>query len=175
MRRWVKALVCAATVFGACGTPLFAQVGAKHSLQSYGDFNGRWEGKLSRVPTQFDAKGDPGNLTDIAFTVDGANVKVFLKGTGTWVEAKPEKFRLAYGGTNAVIFSISAALGNPSDPDGWVETWNMTITKKEPDSLFAVVVREVNNYSHSFDYDGGNGLVGRFVHVLTGEMKRVQS
>ena len=136
--------------------------------QYYGGYNGIWEGKLkflSRHPddptfvaqsSQFDRK----------FLIRNELVRVYNKENGDWVEIKPDAFRIVTHKTNAVIFAVNSG-------DGWVETWNFTITHKGKNDLYVYFVRSVNNYERAADYKDPNGrMTARFFLTAFGEMTR---
>ena len=176
----IKAILAGAIILCSASFAAAQTSDEKRTVDFYNGFLGRWEGQLSatasevfnsRSPEEIAAEGPIAPIS-FAFTITASSVKVFTKAkAGEWTEAKAGNFRLLTGSTNAVLFAITSGGGD----DGWVETWNFTITHKERDSLDVVWTRAVNNFSHSSDYKKkltGGYESGRFFSVRYGEMTR---
>ncbi len=179
MKQVIRAAIMAAALLVASVPQAFSQEAAARTIESYGGFDGRWEGVIRQTPGQVFSPGVTEDLLDppanfLAFSISNAEVKVYTKPGAAWVEMYPGHFRLVTGGTNAVLFCIAA--GTDSD-GGWVETSNFTITHKERDSLNVVLTRAVNNFNKPSDYfeKRGEGIFasGRFFQIFSGEMTRV--
>jgi hypothetical protein len=155
----------------------------KRSVDFYNGFIGRWEGDFQPIPSQVffpsppnapatNAENPP--ITQVAFSISASSMQVYIRPVGgVWREINPGSWRGTMGRTNAVIFSITS--GTDSDGDGWVETWNFTITHKERDSLDVVMTRAVNNYNKPSDFlvQTDKGIAsGRFFRIIYGEMTR---
>jgi hypothetical protein len=128
---------------------LSTDVGLSEDLY-YGGFDGAWEGKLKAraldLPT-LDEKF--ATEFDLKLQIQDATVRVFAKPKGKdWEEAKKGEFRIAVHKTNAVIYASSSAddVYDKTGSGGWVETWNITATHKDANTLYVVWTRLVNNY-----------------------------
>jgi hypothetical protein len=139
-----------------------------------GGFEGRWEGPLKSIePQAYDAVHGT-NLADdmqLAFTVKNDAVSVFSSAAkGDWTEVKPGKFQILPFKTNAVISALDSSNEGP-DKQGWVETWNISVTHKDRDHLLVIFTRQVSNYSTPDENHGSTP--GRFLSLGVGEMHRV--
>ena len=169
-----------ALFLGLC--PYFMAVGRSALAQDlyYGGFEGRWEGSLRPVePGAYDsdvAFGGSSGPTELAISVSGAFVRVFLKESGDWREVKPGAFKLLTHKTTALIVAIDSAADvmDRTGLGGWVESWSLTLSHNDRDSARVDLVRSVNNYLRPFDYRNADGKrVGRFVSIAFGELRRV--
>jgi len=156
MRKMLKVIVSSLLLLSGGFSSAFAlRADGAVRVEDYGGFDGRWEGSFMRTPDQvFPSTSEKETIpTEIAFSIDGSAVQVFIKLDGkNWSEVKHGQFHIYSYKTNAVIYSITADLGNFNDPTGWVETWNFTLTHKEENSLYAVATRAVNNFDHHSDW-----------------------
>lgn len=76
--------------------------------------------------------------------------------------------------TNAVIYSQGSESEkyNEEDKGNWVETWNMTLTRKNKNSIYVYIVRSVNNFRlppETYIDD----KMGRFFYSWSGELQQV--
>lgn len=113
MGKSLKKLVLAVLILVASDAAVIAQdLDTHRKVDFYGSFDGRWEGKFSRTPIPaFDPSPNTTPATDIAFSINNTDVKVYLKPKGTWNEIKPGSFHIVSGATNAVVFPYPATLG----------------------------------------------------------------
>jgi hypothetical protein len=146
----------------------------------YGGFEGRWEGALRSVePSAYDsdmAFGGPSGPQELAISISGPFVRVFVKERGDWREVKPGAFKLLTHKTTALIVAIDSAADvmDRTGLGGWVESWSLTLSHNDRESVRADLVRSVNNYLRPFDYRNADGKrVGRFVNIAFGELHRV--
>ena len=137
---------------------------AYDQLEHLTNLDGVWEGTLQQLT---------GNLivekkfpdSDLKIVVNGEESAVFVKENGKWDEVKPGKFTVTRHKTNAVILAIDSG-----DNKHWVETWNISVTSKEPNVLLIYLVRVVNNY---ILYSGEE--TDRFTFIYSGTLKRVNN
>jgi hypothetical protein len=132
----------------------------------YGGYTGTWQGKLKAADLAvLDALVGVGKgEAEIRLVIEGTNARVFVRGKDQWNEVKPGAFRAVVHKTNAVVYAIDSArdVEDKTGSGGWVETWNFTLTHKDKDSLYALVVRSVNNYLKPAGTDGARFFVSVF-------------
>ena len=141
--------------------------GAAHA--ELGDaLNGAWEGSLS---------GLSGAVIDdyshhsarFRITIAGDEVHVFTpaeQGAG-YEEVKPGDFHIVRLGNSALIHALD---NSPAAPlgQGWVESWNLSVTLDGADTLACVFTRQVNNHQMRPDESGAV-----FSAAFSGELHRV--
>lgn len=91
-------------------------------------------------------------------------------------EVKFEKFNITRHKTNAVIYaqdSESKKL-NEEDTGEWVETWNITLTRKNDGAVYVYLVRAVNNFLLAPEIHTDEETA-RFFYSWSGELKQVAS
>jgi hypothetical protein len=143
-----------------------------------GGFEGRWEGALKVIPAEtYDTRSvmpGPERELQLAILVRDQAVTVYTKNdaSNNWQETKPGHFQLLAYKSNATVTAIDSSNSGPED--GWVETWNLSLTHKDRDSLLATVTRVVNNYSRPADATDNGHPAGRFFVISFGEMRRVR-
>jgi hypothetical protein len=136
--------------------------------QDAGSLDGTWEGKLEVVDSGAPKDSDSDQRIKAAYakspfkiTIHGQRASVYFGET----EVKPGLFRAEVYMTNAVVFASS----DGSDQDGrWVETWNFSLTRKNPETLIAYFSRVVNNLDLAEAKDGSKfGLLAAGSFHLT--------
>ena len=122
----------------------------KQDLAIYlGGFNGVWEGEFEPViQSTYPFNSSGGESAFLRITVKGDIVNISTLSKEKWVSIKPGSFKIKQHKTNAIIYSIDSAKDvlDQSGYGGWVETWNISLTHKEANSLYATLTRVVNNY-----------------------------
>ncbi len=78
--------------------------------------------------------------------------------------------------TNAVIYTQESEGDNYNEEDkgDWVETWNMTLTRKDENSIYIYLVRVVNNFRLAPETNTDE-KTGRFFYSWSGELQQVAS
>jgi hypothetical protein len=136
------------------------------------DFNGTWRGSLQRIDTQIHSNALPDltehpDLIEFAIEISAGAPSVYIFQEGAWMEVKPDRFGLAVHKTNAILASMDSSFAEDSSY-GWVETWNITLTEKEPGTLYAYWVRAVSNPN----LPDGSDLSARFFMSRFGTLER---
>ncbi len=142
------------------------------AARDIGSLDGTWEGKLEVVDGSSNKNKDSDSYerTKAAYgkslfkmTLQGQRASVYFGET----EVKPTSFQAQIYKTNAVVFATDTG----EDKDGqWVETWNFTITQKDPETLIVVFSRVVNNLGVSEEKNEG-----KFFVVALGEFRRTSN
>jgi hypothetical protein len=120
----------------------------------------------------------PDRPTELAISVSGASAQVFLKENGNWWEVKPGAFNVVIHKTTALVFAVDSAqdVMNNTVLRGWVESWSLTLTHEDRNSLRAYLVRSVNNYLRSLDYRNAEGTrIGRFFILAFGRLRLIDA
>ena len=102
---------------------------------------------------------------------DGS-VRVYTLKNGINVEVKPGAFKLLVHKTNAIVYSMNSSpdIYDKTGKGGWVETWNITLTHGEKNSLYGTYIRAVNNYLiSSVDKNSANS---RAFYSFSGELRK---
>lgn len=129
--------------------------------------NGFWQGHLAVVSgpaidtPQYD-------LGPTRFFIQDERVQVFVHNEGDeFFEVKPGVFQIRRLATNAVINAIDSSPVATAG-QGWVETWNFSLTVTSPNEMAVVFTRQVNNPQ----WDPANDETV-FTIVASGTMQRV--
>lgn len=91
-------------------------------------------------------------------------------------EVKLDKINIIKHKTNAVIYAQESEGENYNEEDkgDWVETWNMTVTRKDNNSVYVYLVRAVNNFRLAPETNTDE-KTGRFFYSWSGELQQVAS
>jgi hypothetical protein len=132
--------------------------------QATSPLEGTWRGKLDIVDTKGSASYDrtKAAIGDTPFTIaiHGQAANVYFGET----EVKPTSFQTQIYLTNAVVFASDT--GNQGGLR-WVETWNFTLTQKDPETLIVCFSRVVNNLDLAEEVDHS-----KFYVLAVGEFRR---
>lgn len=102
-------------------------------------FAGDWLAEMKWVKTDLPTQGTM--TLKISIGSDNA-VRVFIKPSGDWVEAKPGKFTVSVLDQTAIV----SALDSGWDFEGkWIESWSIQLLRTGRDSATASFFRTVNN------------------------------
>lgn len=87
-----------------------------------------------------------------------------------------EKLHIIKHKTNAVIYTQESEGENYNEEDkgDWAETWNMTLTRKDENSVYVYLVRVVNNFRLAPE-TYTEAETGRFFYSWSGELQQVAS
>ena len=137
-------------------------------------FDGDWIGQVTAVSAQkapFDTL-DNGPIT-LRLLIRRGQASILARGKGDWSVVMPTKTHLVVQNTNAIVYGNDASLDetDKTGNGGWVETWNMTLTKKDDKLLYVYFVRAVNNYLLPPEYRA-NETRGRFIFSYTGALHK---
>ncbi|HEY9035564.1 MAG TPA: hypothetical protein VIM96_02520 [Pseudomonadales bacterium] len=142
-----------------------------------GGFDGTWEGRLEPIsPNEYPFKHIDSGSWHLKLAIVNGEVSVFSrdpKNSAGWRSVMPGKFSITEHKTNAVVFAMASATDvlDKTGSGGWVETWNITLTKKDKASLYVVHTRAVNNYLQKPELQNGP-LQGRFLLSSTGMLTK---
>lgn len=87
-------------------------------------------------------------------------------------KVKEGKFKITEHKTNAIIYAQDSGSDDADNTEDWVETWNITVTHKDLDSIYIYFVRSVNNFRQPYNLDTETEA-GRFFYSYSGELKKV--
>jgi len=141
-----------------------------------GGFEGVWQGKFSHINyPEYPFSQIDKNAMELKVAVENASVEVSLLHKGAWYLIKSGHFKIDQHKTNAVIYSIDSAddVYDETGMGGWVETWSITLTHKDKNSLYATLTRVVNNYLKEPEYKKAIGEVvvqGRYIELYAGAL-----
>lgn len=116
------------------------------------NFDGTWIGVIRRIDMALYNPVEPTPETErlppieLAISVDSTAVLVRFNSGKGWTDVKPGAFQIDSHKTNAVIYATTSWISD-DESMGWVETWNLTLSHKDDDTLYAYWVRAVNNYA----------------------------
>lgn len=171
--KYILSIIALALLSG-CATPTKNIEKPEFYLGSY---EGIWVGQIQQIKGNgypFVAEGK--HQFSIMLVIEGDTVKVYRQpkeGSAEEVKASGG-FKIIKHKTNAIIYSQDSESDefNEKDTSDWVETWNMTLTKKDDSSLYIYHVRAVNNFKNPPDHHV-NESMGRFFFSFSGELKRI--
>ncbi|MBN1378012.1 MAG: hypothetical protein JXA04_02120 [Gammaproteobacteria bacterium] len=119
------------------------------------------------------------NSFTIMLMINGTNVSVWsgrqdTDGNVSLSPVKQDSFKIVQHKTNAIVFAIdsSSDVFDTTGAGGWVETWNITLTKKGESSIYAYHVRSVNNYLIPPEINNEE-QTGRFIYAFSGVIDKV--
>ncbi len=127
--------------------------------------NGVWDGKVTYLKGTGPLVGHLEGDRALRLEIQGDQVHVFFGSDAARMrEVKANEFRIAPYMTNAVIFVSDSG----SDREGtWVESWTITVTLKDANTMLADYSRVVNNLALPVTSDHGKFAIQAF-----GELKR---
>lgn len=143
-----------------------------------GGFNGVFSGKIQQlkgIGYPFVASGDR-QLT-MMLVIAGEKVSVYTGTPGKPVkEVHLANLRIDQHKTNAVIYSMESESENFNEQDkgDWVETWNFTLTRKDPETVYVYLVRAVNNFKLPPETHTEKSTA-RFFYSWSGELTQLAS
>jgi hypothetical protein len=135
------------------------------AARDIGSFEGAWEGRLKVVAG---TNEDSDSYKRAKARYEESPFKIIVREQRASVyfgdrEVKPASFQTRIHMSNAVVFASDTG----EDQDGrWVETWNFTLTRKNPETLIVCFSRVVN------DLDAPEASDSRFFYMAAGELGR---
>lgn len=139
-----------------------------------GGFDGVWVGELKSIRGTgypFIAKGE--NESSMMLIIREGKVSVSAGNKEKGIsKVKEGKFNIIEHRTNAIIYAQDSGSDNADDTDDWVETWNITVTHKDANSIYVYFVRSVNNFRMPHNLDTETEA-GRFFYSYSGELIKV--
>lgn len=166
--------IIAVTFLSACATTS-KNIGKNEFY--LGGYDGIWVGDMEQIKGSgypFVAEGK--HRFSIMLIIRDETVKVYTQPKESPLkEIKAASgFKILKHKTNAIIYSQDSESDayNEKDTGDWVETWNMTLTKKDDSSLYIYHVRAVNNFKNPPDHHI-NESMGRFFFSFSGELKKI--
>lgn len=141
-----------------------------------GGFDGVWVGNLKGIKGNgypFIATGEEEFAIMLIIKDDHVSVTTTPKGKKPNT-IKEGKFKIIKHKTNAIIYAQDSESEkfNAEDNGEWVETWNMTLTHKEENSIYVYYVRSVNNFLLAHDTNT-DSKADRFFYSATAELTKV--
>jgi hypothetical protein len=118
------------------------------------NFDGTWIGAIRMIDSSLynpvelppEASSITARPMELAIEIEGTAARVSYNVGKGWTELKPGAFSVMAHKTNAIVVAIDSNILD-DESAGWVETWNLTLTHKDDESLYAYWVRAVNNYN----------------------------
>lgn len=140
---------------------LFLAIESGHAQTQLDDIEGHWEGTVAVMGT---GAGDARHLhTDSAFRVrigiSGDAATVSIAGVEAWELGGGTIARL---GASAVIFGVTGVADRK-------DTWVLTVTKRDQDSLLVFISRVINAG------DDGTGVADAFAIGAVGQLLKVDN
>lgn len=141
-----------------------------------GGFDGVWVGNFKGIKGKgypFIATGEEEFAIMLMIKDDYVSVTTTPKGKKPNT-VKEGKFKIIKHKTNAIIYAQDSESEkfNEEDNGEWVETWNMTLTHKEKNSIYVYYVRSVNNFLLAHDTNTED-VSGRFFYSAYTELTKV--
>jgi hypothetical protein len=128
--------------------------------RNLGFLDGTWHGMLDvvaatdKTPTRFWRAGD---RRELRLSIDGETAVVEVKTGDDWQELRvSDGFRATQVEASAFVYAVQTA-------NGWVEHWNLSVTKQDPDTLLvflSFVAGGALERIESFDSEFAVGAMG---------------
>jgi hypothetical protein len=135
---FIAASACAVTVRAS------ATGAAAEQAHGWSILEGSWEGSFEAVSPTPEGHSISSQVT-IRLTFHNGSVRVFSGQGGAWEEVAPNRFKVEFIGTNALVYLVHA--GQIPTPDGsrWFETYLIAVAARTEDSLLGHWARVVNH------------------------------
>ena len=138
-----------------------------------GGFDGVWIGEIKiNQGNGYPFMSAPGAKFFMMLKIEDGKVSVLTGEKSHQLSLiKAGKFKMIDHKTNAIIYAQNSEGANRNNTGDWVETWNITVTHKDADSIFIYFVRTVNNFllEPSINTDKERA---RFFYSYSGELNK---
>lgn len=139
MRLYASLPLMLFVLINLCGTAL-ATESPEALLKSYGDFMGEWEGSYKNVYSTVDLPGESDNAIEVKMIFKGNQLLFDIKPHGSEWHGISRNMSFT---TNELMVEIKAL----NNGGGWIETFNIVISKINKNNANLYLMRTVNNWA----------------------------